>query len=83
LKNDFDILTALGTGMGALMKGANMKDAANEMLNPGAAAPAPVFVCPANMVQTLVSASTSTAIGDPRLRRGVTGPRVFNSAHRK
>ena len=41
LKNDFDILTALGTGMGALMKGANMKDAANEMLNPGAAAPAP------------------------------------------
>jgi hypothetical protein len=41
LKNDFDILTALGTGMGALMKGANVQDAANEMLSPGAAAPAP------------------------------------------
>jgi len=41
LKNDFDILTALGAGMGALMKGGNLKDATNEMLSPGAAAPAP------------------------------------------
>ena len=41
LKNDFDILTALGAGMGALMKGANVQDAANEMLSPGATPPAP------------------------------------------
>jgi hypothetical protein len=35
LKNDLDILTAIGSGMGALMKGGNLNDATKEMLSPG------------------------------------------------
>ncbi len=33
-KNDFDVLTTIGTGMGTLMKGGNLNDATKEMLFP-------------------------------------------------
>lgn len=36
LKNDTDILTAIGAGMGTLMKGGNLNDAAKEMIAPEA-----------------------------------------------
>ena len=35
-KNDFDVLTTIGAGMGTLLKGGNLKDATNEMLFPDA-----------------------------------------------
>ena len=35
LKNDFDILTAIGVGVGTLMNGGSTDDAAKDMLNPG------------------------------------------------
>lgn len=39
IKNDMDILTAIGAGMSVLMKGGNTNSAAKEMLSPGAALP--------------------------------------------
>ena len=35
-KNDFDVLTTIGAGLGKLMKGGNVNDATNEMLFPDA-----------------------------------------------
>jgi hypothetical protein len=39
IKNDMDILTAIGAGMSVLMKGGNINSASKEMLSPGAALP--------------------------------------------
>ncbi|HEV2690420.1 MAG TPA: hypothetical protein VGV35_17810 [Bryobacteraceae bacterium] len=37
VRNDIDILTTLGAGLGTLMKGGNVQDATKEMLSPGTA----------------------------------------------
>ena len=39
VKNDMDILAAIGAGMGTLMKGGNINQAAKETLSPGTALP--------------------------------------------